>query len=136
MPSPRRRGRRHNRTSRLCAQVLLSCGAAMAVLCLMRLAMMSVSYSPGPGAANSAAAVSRSKRHHHVHGPPSPVVPDSKLSDVFISVKTSLKFHRERLRPVLDTWFRMAREETWFFTDGEDTETQQAAGNFSVTCRF
>lgn len=43
-----------------------------------------------------------------------------RLEDVFISVKTSGKFHKTRLTPILETWFQTAPEQTWFFTDSED----------------
>ena len=33
------------------------------------------------------------------------------LEDVFISVKTSKKFHEERLGPILKTWFRLAQRQ-------------------------
>jgi len=64
----------------------------------------------------------------HSLWPPASVVPETILSDVFISVKTSQRFHRTRLRPVLDTWFQTAKRETWFFTDGQDEELQRATG--------
>jgi len=44
------------------------------------------------------------------------------LDNVFISVKTSGKFHKTRLTPVLDTWYKSAADHTWFFTDIHDAE--------------
>lgn len=41
------------------------------------------------------------------------------LTDVFISVKTTSKYHQSRLRPVLETWHRLAPASTWIFTDSE-----------------
>lgn len=61
-------------------------------------------------------------------GPESSPVPATLLADVFISVKTSRKFHSTRLEPVLGTWFQLAREQTWFFTDGEDEELSRKTG--------
>ena len=46
--------------------------------------------------------------------------------DVFISVKTTQKFHRVRLGVILETWFQLARRETWFFTDKADRELSEA----------
>lgn len=54
--------------------------------------------------------------------------PETSLSDVFISVKTSSKFHKSRLAVVLGTWFQQARTSTYFFTDTWDQETAGAAG--------
>jgi len=42
------------------------------------------------------------------------------LEDVFISVKTTGKFHKSRLEPVLDTWYNLSPTSVWFFTDTED----------------
>ncbi|XP_037069603.1 fringe glycosyltransferase-like, partial [Pollicipes pollicipes] len=50
---------------------------------------------------------------------------DPRLADVFISVKTSGQFHDTRLRPILDTWFPLASQQTWFFTDVDDDALQQ-----------
>ena len=36
---------------------------------------------------------------------------ETQLSDVFISVKTSGKFHASRLQPILKTWYLLAREQ-------------------------
>lgn len=37
--------------------------------------------------------------------------PHLTLEDLFISVKTTKKFHRERLDVILKTWFRLARDQ-------------------------
>ena len=51
------------------------------------------------------------------------VLPASiKQSDIFISVKTTKQFHHKRLDLILKTWFQLARDETWFFTDDRDQE--------------
>ena len=42
------------------------------------------------------------------------------LDDIFISVKTSGKYHKPRLSPILDTWFSLAPSSTWFFSDTSD----------------
>lgn len=37
-------------------------------------------------------------------------------------MKTTQGFHKTRLDLILKTWFQLARDETWFFTDAEDPE--------------
>ena len=58
--------------------------------------------------------------------------PKPSLSDIFISVKTSRKFHKSRLGVVLATWFQQARDSTYFFTDESDPETAELAGSHLV----
>ena len=38
------------------------------------------------------------------------------LADIFISVKTSGKFHASRLQLILQTWYRLARDQVSFFS--------------------
>ncbi|OQV22160.1 Fringe glycosyltransferase [Hypsibius exemplaris] len=47
-----------------------------------------------------------------------------RLDDIHISVKTSKKFHRQRLDVILQTWFNQAKKQTFFITDDEDEEYQ------------
>ena len=56
-------------------------------------------------------------------------------SDVFISVKTTAKNHQSRLEPVISTWYQMARDHTYFFTDQNDpkTEAKVDKGHLVVT---
>jgi len=58
--------------------------------------------------------------------------PMTSLSDIFISVKTSQKFHRTRLSVILDTWFQQAKSNTFFFTDEADPETGALAGKHLI----
>ena len=58
---------------------------------------------------------------------PSKVSPDR----VFIAVKTTAKFHKTRLEPVLNTWYHTAPESTYFFTDAADRRTEQLAASVS-----
>lgn len=46
----------------------------------------------------------------------------TRQEDLFISVKTSKKFHRERLEVILKTWYQLARDQVWFFTDERDQD--------------
>ena len=61
--------------------------------------------------------------------------PETSLSDIFISVKTSKKFHKSRLGVVLATWFNQARSSTFFFTDEADPETKKLAGGHLVATK-
>jgi len=63
-----------------------------------------------------------------------PVVQKMTLDDVFISVKTSKKFHESRLKVILKTWFQLAKANTYFFTDFSDEETSISTnGHLVVT---
>nr|ACN66457.1 fringe [Neanthes arenaceodentata] len=44
-----------------------------------------------------------------------------QLSDVFISVKTTKKFHTSRVNLLLETWVSIGREAVHFFTDANDS---------------
>ena len=54
-----------------------------------------------------------------------------KQSDIFLSVKTTKQFHKTRLDLILKTWFQLAREETYFFTDDKDEEFDIKTSKFS-----
>ncbi|XP_071451154.1 fringe glycosyltransferase [Hetaerina americana] len=54
------------------------------------------------------------------------------LDDLFISVKTTGGFHRSRVQLVLQTWFNLAKDQTWFFTDTNDVEFQRKTGGHMV----
>ncbi|KAK7112549.1 fringe glycosyltransferase-like [Littorina saxatilis] len=56
----------------------------------------------------------------------------TELGDIFISVKTSGKFHATRLQLVLQTWYLLAREQTYFFTDKDDPAISQSTGGHLV----
>lgn len=58
--------------------------------------------------------------------------PQTSLSDIFISVKTSQKFHQTRLPVILDTWFQQAKTNTYFFTDRSDDDTAVRTGNHLI----
>ncbi|XP_040292819.1 beta-1,3-N-acetylglucosaminyltransferase radical fringe [Bufo bufo] len=55
-----------------------------------------------------------------------------RIEDVFIAVKTTRKYHRNRLELLLQTWISQAKEQTFIFTDWEDQELRQKAGNQMV----
>ncbi|OQR78175.1 fringe glycosyltransferase-like [Tropilaelaps mercedesae] len=63
--------------------------------------------------------------------------PESQLTleDLFISVKTTRKFHHERLNIIINTWFRLARDQTYFFTDADDEEFSRKTYNHLVNTR-
>ena len=55
----------------------------------------------------------------------------SHQEDVFISVKTSGKFHESRLGVILETWFQLARDQIHFFTDTEDRELELKTSTYN-----
>uniref|UniRef100_H2YWB9 Fringe-like glycosyltransferase domain-containing protein n=1 Tax=Ciona savignyi TaxID=51511 RepID=H2YWB9_CIOSA len=54
------------------------------------------------------------------------------LDDIFISVKTTGKFHQSRVQIIIDTWFRDAKLQTYFFTDIDDANFVQQTGGHMV----
>ncbi|XP_034251595.1 fringe glycosyltransferase [Thrips palmi] len=58
--------------------------------------------------------------------------PTTTLQDVFVSVKTTRSYHRWRLPVILKTWFQLAKEQTWFFTDTEDPEFQKKTNGHMI----
>ncbi|GFY60145.1 fringe glycosyltransferase [Trichonephila inaurata madagascariensis] len=58
----------------------------------------------------------------------------TNLNDLFISVKTTKNFHQSRLNVILQTWFVLAREQTYFFTDADDAVySSRTRGHFINT---
>ncbi|BFZ17802.1 hypothetical protein BsWGS_20840 [Bradybaena similaris] len=56
----------------------------------------------------------------------------TELKDVFISVKTTSKYHGPRVKLLLKTWYLLAREQVYFFTDGNDTEIADILGSHLI----
>lgn len=50
------------------------------------------------------------------------IVKNDENDNLFIAVKTSQKFHHDRLDVILKTWFKLAQKETWFFSDSLDRD--------------
>ncbi|KAF3687918.1 Beta-1,3-N-acetylglucosaminyltransferase lunatic fringe [Channa argus] len=59
-----------------------------------------------------------------------PLRPTEHLSpaDLFIAVKTTGRYHRQRLELLLDTWISRSVQQTYVFTDGEDKELKKRMG--------
>ncbi|GIX84702.1 fringe glycosyltransferase [Caerostris darwini] len=58
----------------------------------------------------------------------------TNLDDLFISVKTTKNFHQSRLNVILRTWFVLAREQTYFFSDADDAAySSKTRGHFINT---
>ncbi|XP_005989124.1 beta-1,3-N-acetylglucosaminyltransferase radical fringe [Latimeria chalumnae] len=55
-----------------------------------------------------------------------------ELEDIFIAVKTTRKYHKSRLSLLFQTWISRAKEQTFIFTDGEDKELRQEAGDHMI----
>ena len=45
------------------------------------------------------------------------------LQELFLSVKTTQRFHYPRLVIILETWGSLAKEQTWYFTDTSNSST-------------
>ncbi|CAB3219935.1 unnamed protein product [Arctia plantaginis] len=54
------------------------------------------------------------------------------LDDIFISVKTSKNLATTRLPIILETWFQLAKEQTWFFTDEDNMELQKQTNGHMI----
>lgn len=54
------------------------------------------------------------------------------FESLFISVKTTQKFHTNRLNLILETWFNEAPQQTYFFSDAEDSVVQNRSGNHLI----
>ncbi|XP_051573727.1 beta-1,3-N-acetylglucosaminyltransferase lunatic fringe-like [Myxocyprinus asiaticus] len=57
---------------------------------------------------------------------------DISADDIFIAVKTTMKFHRSRLDLLLDTWISRNMQQTYIFTDGEDEELKKKTGDHTI----
>lgn len=65
-----------------------------------------------------------------VTGTPKP--PTTELDDLLISVKTTKGYHETRLEMIVKTWYQLAKEQTWFFTDTDDQHYQKLTNNHMV----
>ena len=50
-----------------------------------------------------------SRDYTNTHG--TELVSNIDLDDIFISVKTTKKYHNERLKLIVETWFQLARDQ-------------------------
>lgn len=57
------------------------------------------------------------------------------LDDLFISVKTTKHYENTRLPIILKTWFQLAKNQTWFFTDGENQAHQNQTNGHMVNTK-
>ena len=62
------------------------------------------------------------------------------LQELFLSVKTTERFHYPRLVIILETWGSLAKEQTWYFTDtsnsSADGELERRSGGHLVSPHF
>ncbi|XP_049428167.1 beta-1,3-N-acetylglucosaminyltransferase lunatic fringe-like [Epinephelus fuscoguttatus] len=65
--------------------------------------------------------------HPRRSAPPGPVEHLSP-ADLFIAVKTTERYHRQRLELLLDTWISRNMQQTFVFTDGEDEKLRKRMG--------
>lgn len=61
---------------------------------------------------------------------------DRVLSDLFISVKTTRKYHHPRLVILLETWVSLVKGQTWFFTDAPVKVGESADGDLDLESRL
>lgn len=52
--------------------------------------------------------------------------------DIFIAVKTTRKYHKSRVELLFQTWISRAKEQTFIFTDGEDHDLREKAGDHLI----
>nr|XP_046226771.1 beta-1,3-N-acetylglucosaminyltransferase lunatic fringe-like [Scatophagus argus] len=74
-----------------------------------------------------------SRERRAISGPPRrspPPGPVEHLSaaDLFIAVKTTGRYHRQRLELLLDTWISRNMQQTYVFSDGEDEKLRKRMG--------
>ncbi|XP_034544892.1 beta-1,3-N-acetylglucosaminyltransferase lunatic fringe-like [Notolabrus celidotus] len=69
-------------------------------------------------------AISSPPRRSLPSGPVEPLTPE----DVFIAVKSTGRYHRQRLELLLDTWISRNMQQTYVFTDGEDEWLRKRMG--------
>ena len=120
------RGPRLQRVIQLSAGLLLLAAVLVTVLTLV----LHTRHTTRHTAAHTDPAFQQSllvRRLQAATAPPAPPL-------VFISVKTSKQFHESRLAVVLKTWFQLSKQNTWFFTDFSDEESEvESDGHLVVT---
>ncbi|KAI5716344.1 hypothetical protein M8J76_004930 [Diaphorina citri] len=57
------------------------------------------------------------------------------LNDIFIAVKTTVNYHKTRLPPIINTWFQLAKNQTWFFTDTDDEQLQDITNGHMINTK-
>ncbi|KAK2817325.1 hypothetical protein Q5P01_025516 [Channa striata] len=116
-----------------------SSGAAAALACL--LVTVTLVFGVGrprraePGEAPDFSAYFRrlTRERRAVSGPArssAPPRPTERLApaDLFLAVKTTGRYHRQRLELLLETWISRNLQQTYVFTDGEDKELRKRMG--------
>eukprot|EP00095_Tigriopus_kingsejongensis_P010892 maker-scaffold1216_size55193-snap-gene-0.12 protein:Tk10892 transcript:maker-scaffold1216_size55193-snap-gene-0.12-mRNA-1 annotation:"Fringe glycosyltransferase " len=152
---PRRRQKRHRRPHLPCSPLkdkpdsrCVGYGVTMKLLVKHLLIGLSVVlalglvgaiiFKAGSGRANpSLRVIWRQNRVRLEHALRKRSVPpwSTEFQDVYISVKTSQKFHRSRMDIILKTWFHSAPDQIWFFTDGEDAKLSRRANGHVINTR-
>ncbi|XP_070684268.1 beta-1,3-N-acetylglucosaminyltransferase lunatic fringe-like [Pempheris klunzingeri] len=120
--------------------------AAAAVTCLLVTGVLVVTVghpSSGdpvepPAAATSGKVFSAyfrrlARERRAVSAPPSRSAPPGPVehlspADLFIAVKSTGRYHRQRLELLLDTWISRNMQQTYVFTDGEDEKLRNRMG--------
>ncbi|XP_068444874.1 beta-1,3-N-acetylglucosaminyltransferase lunatic fringe-like [Clinocottus analis] len=120
-----------------------SSAAAAAVTCLLVTGTLVVTVGhtsggdpvelPAGGKAYTAYFRKLTRERRAMSGPQrssAPAGPVERLcpADLFIAVKTTGRFHRQRLELLLDTWISRDMQQTFVFTDGEDEKLRKRMG--------
>ncbi|XP_040001318.1 beta-1,3-N-acetylglucosaminyltransferase lunatic fringe-like [Xiphias gladius] len=124
--------------------------AASAVTCLLVTGMLVVTVghpSSGRPEAPPAAATGGkvfsayfrrlTRERRAISGPPRSAAPPGPAehltpADLFIAVKTTERYHRQRLELLLDTWISRNMQQTYVFTDGKDEELRKRMGAYLI----
>ncbi len=113
-------------------QVLALCLSAVILICVLVPRVVSTNTTSETEARTALGVSSPSAARRFVP-------PRTEQEDLFISVKTSRKFHESRLGVVLKTWFQLARDQIWFFTDAEDEAVNEKTSKshyiHSIICK-
>ena len=129
----------HLRGSTLQRWVAISCGVlvlSVVIICIFTLVTIPNKYvSSRTGQSSVYLDPNFSLLVTRIQSSTARTLPSLSQDDIFISVKTSGKFHRTRLPVILDTWYQLARRNTWFFTDQDDPDTRAATGGHLIVTR-
>jgi len=67
-------------------------------------------------------------RYHASISKPKNAKDNTDLPDLLITVKTTKKNHKTRLKSIINTWFKLVSSITYFITDEEDTNFSNKTG--------
>lgn len=116
----------HTKVNLIAQSILIVSSVALAFLIIGPILISVLNHDDASSAVASLHSRLNPKCNHH----------QTRQHDIFISVKTTKKFHRSRLDVILDTWFELAPREIWFFTDDRDERVSKRTGAYQKSCLF